>query len=188
MSRPIAARLFRKGRTYYVSYWMDGKRIRISTGSMNRKVAEEFRKEKEREMILGHQAIVEDVSNALCDPRRRDRVLEAIESEHLTKVDEALSQYLEQSKIHKRPKTISTDRGRLVSFFKWVNLEHVNDIRTSHVSDYIAFKSASVGPTTLLRIREILHAFYEHLIAQGDLKNNPIKGVPRPQIHEKDIE
>lgn len=188
MARLQESRLSRRNGIYQISYYQQGKHYRESTGTRNRKVAMEILRKKDRDLIIGNLGLMDELSSALYDPRRRDRVMEALEVESLKKVDQALSQYLDESKIHKRPKTISSDRGRLVSFFKWVDLDHVNEIRTRDVSAYMAYKSESVCPTTLLRIREILHAFFEYLISQGDLRQNPVKGVARPKIYETDIE
>lgn len=53
MSRGQTASLFRRAGVWYVSWWKGGTRVKESTGTDNRKVAEDVRRQREKEMILG---------------------------------------------------------------------------------------------------------------------------------------
>ena len=87
--------------------------------------------QKEREMILGNQEVHQALDIALVDPRRRERVLEALEEDKLVLVARALEEYLSYSETFKRPKTISSDRGRLSHFFSSTPVNYVTGGRAA---------------------------------------------------------
>jgi hypothetical protein len=91
MSRVKTASLFRRGGLWYVSWWRGGTRVKESTGTDNRKVAEDVRRQREREMILGETDLRHEVDLALNDPRRRDSVLKALETVDTVEAPKALT-------------------------------------------------------------------------------------------------
>ncbi len=113
MARAKRATIFRRGDTWWVAHWKDGDRVRESTGTENRKLAEEVRRAREREMLLGTSELQHEVVRALNDPARRVAILSALEPAPRVEVTRALSEYMTYSAAFKRPKTVAADRGRL---------------------------------------------------------------------------
>jgi len=113
MARPKRASLYKVDGVFYVSFWLDGKRFRESTGTNLRKKAEEIRLQREREMITGTVEIQQKVTVALADPRAREVILSALVPKSIVTLDDAKKEYLKQCEIFKRPKTYATVRGRL---------------------------------------------------------------------------
>jgi len=79
MAKPKRASLYLERGVWFVSFWNGNHRIRKSTKTCNRKLAEEVRKQFEREMILGTVDIQKKLDEALHDPARREAILAAIE-------------------------------------------------------------------------------------------------------------
>jgi integrase len=190
MDRPKHATIFCQKNSWYISYYDEqGRRRRISTGTNNRKAAAEKCRQFERDMLNGAVDFHRQVSDALQDPVRRDTLLAALDRGTPVTLRTALDEYDTQAFSYKRPKTITNDRGRLEAFFKEVPLQWVSDLTTKAINEYIARRVVKDGwvPTTVLRLREILHAFYEFARKNGYVKINPVSNVPRPRIHDRDI-
>jgi integrase len=189
MPRGQTASLFRRSGVWYVSWWKGGTRVKESTGTDNRKVAEDVRRQREKEMILGETDLQHEVSLALNDPRRREAVLKALETVNAIETTTALKEYLAHCETFKRPKTVAGDRGRLNAFFGQLTLKYLNDLTPKHVAEFFSTKAKRDGasPATILRYREILHALCEWAMKQDYLKENPVAKVARPRIPEHDI-
>lgn len=189
MDRPRRATLFRQKGLWYVSFWLDGRRVRQSTGTANRKLAEEIRRAREQDMILGTLGLQREVSRGLFDPARREVLLAALHPANPVPVEPALREYLEQACTYKRPKTLAVDQGRLRRFFAAVAATHLHEVTPQKVADYLARRHRAEGcsPTTLLRDRETLHAFFEWARARRHVEANPVSEVPRPRPPERDI-
>jgi integrase len=140
-------------------------------------------------MLLGITAQTREISAALCDPTRREALLTALAPGSLVDVQKVLTEYEVHSKAFKRPKTIDNDGRRLKAFFDHVSVHYINDVTTKAVNEYFASRvdRDHLSPATVLRYREILHALYEFARQQGYVKANPIDGVPRPRIPDRDI-
>jgi len=70
-----------------------------------------------------------------------------------------------------------------------VAVRHLQEVTTKSINDYLVAKRArdATSPTTILRIREVLHALFEWATKQGYAKSNPASAVPRPKIPDRDI-
>ncbi len=190
MARPKHASIFRQKKSWYISFYDEqGRRRRRSTGTDNRKVALEKCRQFERDMLNSAVDLQRQVSDALCDPVRRGAVMEALDRGTPIPVRQALDEYDAQSSSYKRPKTIANDRGRLEAFFAAVPLRWVCDLSTRAINEYIARRVTrdNWSPATVLRLREILHAFYEFARKHDYVRRNPVSNVPRPRIPDRDI-
>jgi len=189
MSRPRNARLFRRGRIWWLSYWNGARRIRESSGTDNRKSADEMRRERERSMLLGTVGLHRQLNEALHDPARSEVLRALIGDTPPIELAGAVKEYLDQSATYKRPKTIAADRGRLNEFVKSVSLPHLGQVTTGAINALLVEKAKrdSCTAATLLRYREVLHAFFEWARKQGHVRTNPVTNVRRPRIPEHDI-
>ena len=86
----------------------------------------------------------------------------------------------------------NTDRRRLVLY--WEDLENARldtEIETTpiYVDDFLAFLTSlrDYKPTTLNRIISSLGSFYRYAYTQGAIEANPLLGVDRPRIKEKEV-
>ncbi len=189
MAGPKYASLYLRGRIWWVSYYRDGKRVLESTDTENRKHAEEIRRRRDREMFDGTEGLEHEVVKALHDPRRRDAVLSALATSPSIDTQKALEEYLRHCTTYKKPQTIYSDRGRLVPFFESIGVSFVGEVTTKHVIDYLAMKveDDDITPTTVLRYREALHAFFEWARKIAYCPSNPVDDVSRPRIADHEI-
>ncbi|MCZ6689589.1 MAG: tyrosine-type recombinase/integrase [Planctomycetota bacterium] len=167
MSARKRVSLTRRGRFWSISYWLDGQRVREALGTESKKIAQRLRDQKEEDLILGRVA----------------RALKRIET------GEFMEEYLAHAATFKRPKTVSSDRGRLTAFFGAVDRCHVADVRTPDVQRFLdrGIRDRNWTPGTALRYREIIHAAFEYARRMEYLEENPARGVPRPKLPDRDI-
>jgi hypothetical protein len=189
VARPKKASLYKVDGIFYVSYWRDGKRVRETDGTNNRKIAEEVRRQREIAMLTGTTELQAKVTAALNDPVARGAVLTALEPQSIVSISRLKGEYLVHAKTVKRPKTIANDMGRLNSFLSGLTVLNAAQVTTQHIDEHMAKKveKDKNKPATILRIREILHAFFEFAKALGYVKANPVDGTNRPTLPERDI-
>ena len=166
MARPRTVRKLRRGRIWWISYWLGEERVRESTGTDNAKIAEEIRKQREAEVTL-----------------------DLLQPEERIKMKDFFAEYLQYSRGRKRRKTYQTDLGRLEPFIKSLNVRYPSDVTTPMVMRYMSRKKERDGieDSTVLRIRECLHALFQYACLNGYVKRNPVSAVPKPRLPEKDI-
>ena len=183
------ATLYQRNGVWYVSYYQDGKRIQESTGTGSQRMAEDLRRLRDAEGLTDFGDVERDVFRALRDPQRRAAIVAAIGTAAVVPVDRAVAEYLSHSASYKRPKTIANDRGRLGDFVRSAEIRVLSEVTTKSVCDYLARRAAEVSATTLLRTREVLHAFFEWAKERmGYVMTNPVSKVPRPRPSEQDID
>lgn len=183
------ATIYLRNGVFYVSYYREGKRIHESTGTPDRKLAEAVRRRRDAEEYLEASELERQVLQALRDPSRRSTVLAAVGATKPVVFQEAVEEYLTHSASYKRPKTIAADRGRLRDFWASTPVKYLSEVTTKIICEYMARRSNAVSPTTLLRFREALHAFFEWAIDRAAYTTtNPVAKVPRPKLVDHDIE
>ena len=161
-------RVFRRGSLWWISYWLDGRRVRESLGTASKKVAIRLRDQKEEDLVLG----------------RVSRRLKKVE------VGQFLEEYIRHSKASgKRPKTIANDRGRLKAFFDVADRCHLDNIQTRHVQRFLdsGVSAHKWKPATILRYREVIHAAFEYARKMDYLKTNPASKTDRPMIPDREV-
>ncbi len=158
--------LFRRGRVWWVNYRHRGKRFRRSLRTENKKVAEDLR----------------------CDLEYKLRRGEVPGRPRTVAIADFLEEFRAYSKGRKRPKSHRTDMRRVEAFFKQLDAVNLEDVETADVVAYFTKKALddSVGPTTILRIRESLHAFFNHAVRLGRVKTNPVSATVRPKVPQRD--
>ncbi len=165
----------KRGAIYYAQYRHDGKQTRVSLKTSNRKVAEQHRLKLELELAqrsLGLAPVASVVPE---------------QEEPVVPLAEIRSGYEAFSKANKRPKTVLNDTSRLCAFFETVPGLEMTQIRTSHVERYLTAVAADGrSPATVLRNREILHAFWRWAVRQGFAEANVVSDIPRPRLPERD--
>ncbi len=142
-----------RGRTWWVRYRLHGRQVRRSLETQNRKIAEDLAVELEWQLRRGQQ------------PAERRR----------TSIASYLCEYEAHSLASKRPKSHRTDMGRARAFIAWFEGDALQNVTTGDVSAFLTAKTLEdeCSVTTILRYREVLHAFFQHAIRLGHVNLNP---------------
>lgn len=156
----------------------DGRQVRQSLRTTNRKLAEELRLRHEVARFEGRGP-----AGALAAPAPQPGPapgpcldLAAVRRE-----------YEAWSVAHKRRKTILNDTKRLDAFFASVPAKTLTAVETVDVERFLTGVALrGCQPATILRHREILHAFWRWAMRQGHVPRNVVEGVPRPRLPERD--
>ena len=165
----------KRGAIYYAQYRHNGKQTRVSLKTSNRKVAEQHRLKLELDLAQRSLGLAPAVP-VTSEPE-----------ESVVPLAEVRSGYETFSKANKRPKTVLNDTSRLNAFFESVPGLEFWQIRTSHVERYLTSVAADGrSPATVLRNREILHAFWRWAVRQGFAEANVVSDIPRPRLPERD--
>lgn len=169
MAHSARVSLFRRGRYWYLSYWLDGRRVRVPTGLTSKMEAELIRADRERSLVLGqlHHMRPEEVPVARC---------------YREYLRHCLANYQTR-------KTLETNRSVLKIFLRWVSVRTIDKITTGKVMDYFAYrvKVDKLQSASLRRNRECLHAFFNFVRRKGYIAANPVSEVKPPRIPEQDI-
>jgi integrase len=150
--------LYLRGGTWWVQYTRDGRRLRESIKTDNRKIAEGLR--LDLEYRLRHNELA-PTGNIPLEPVRQE--------------------YLAYQKARKSPKGYNVDRRYLDKFLERNPVARLSGITTALVSGYLTNRRTQDGiaPKTANRIREVLHTFCTYAVNQGYLKENPVTRVAR---------
>jgi integrase len=169
--------MFRRGQTWWARYSQDGQDVRRSLRTQNRKVAQEVLLDLELELRRGSQRVLEPPSATPAAPKPPS-----------VSIADFKREFTEYSKSSKRPKSHSTDMGRLKEFIASLDVVDLADVTTGHATRFLAAKTNEdkVSPTTILRYRETLHAFFAYARRLSYVRENPISAVPRPRIPDRD--
>ncbi len=169
--------VFKRGGVWWLRCRIDGRQVRESLRTTNRKVAETLR--VRREFELRQQA----------DGAQRVAVLEAQPeaAKPVGTLAEIRAEYEQWSCARKRAHTIRNDRGRLDAFFGSLPGAELAEITTRDVERYLTQQALKGrAPATILRNREILHAFWRWAVRQGYATSNVVADIPRPRLPEHD--
>lgn len=176
--------LFRRGSVYWVQFRKNGQRVRESLRTENKKLAEELRRRRSAELEAERFGLVRasPVAGVV-----RPEPLPEPEPPPVASVESIRADYAAWSSAHKRPKTILNDSARLATFFATVTGKPLGQISTADVERFLT-REAMKGrqPATLLRHREILHAFWRWAVRQGHVVTNVVSPIPRPRLPERD--
>jgi integrase len=182
--------LYKRGGVWGIQYRVDGKQVRVSLRTTNRKLAEEQRLRNELELAqkrLGWPATVLPAAlpggGAVAAPTAPPEPAPPVVVDLAT----IRAEYAAWSLAHKRPKTIQNDKARLATFFATVEGKALREIRTADIERFLTVEAgAGKKPATLMRHREILHAFWRWAVRQGHAERNIVSEVPRPRLPERD--
>ncbi|MEZ5988742.1 MAG: site-specific integrase [Planctomycetota bacterium] len=158
--------IYLRGQTWWARYTYGGKRYRHSLDTSNKKIAEDLANDLEWRLRRGK-----------LDPEP-ERV--------------RIADYLEQFKVHsaaiKKPKTHLNDLRRIEGFLATLEVDYLHEVTPAMVTAWLSGQALarSLSPTTILRIREALHAFFEHARRHELVEGNPVSKTHRPRIPDRD--
>ncbi len=132
-----------------------GKRLRKSTGTKDRRIAERIRSQKEDEIIhwgLGY-------------PKNPE-------------VEEFLKAYLSYSRMKKDPKTTSLDERTLTKFIGRLDVSRVGQITRQHVEAYLGSRrKAGKSSATIDQDRRVITTALNWALKNGLIARNPATGI-----------
>jgi len=160
------ASIYRRGRIWWISFYVGGRHRCQSLKTDSQKVAEAFRKKYDYELATNTLKIQNDVD------------LESLVTEYLKDVQaRCAGQTYQTTKI----------------FFRWfrekTGFTLLNQLTPATVRDYFRdMQLSGRKPTTVNRYREILHAFFNYAIRAGSwVLENPVSKVPRMRCPDPQI-
>ncbi len=192
------ATLFKRGAIWWIRHREGGRQVRESLATTNRKVAEELR--VQREAKWQRERLVRGVVGVVVDAGAGVGVVELAREPETVAAPFAApvvappslaairAEYEAWSLAHKRAKTIRNDKGRLSAFLARLPADvELASIRTPDVERFLTAEAKKGRrPATLLRHREILHAFWRWALRQGYVERNIVSDIPRPRLPERD--
>jgi len=160
--------LFRRGKFWYLNYWLDGNRVKEPTGLTSKTEAELIRADREKSLVLGQlHHLRQDIS---VSRRYREYLRFGIAN-------------------YKTEKTQTTDRSVLKKFFRWAAVKTIDQLTTAEVMDYFAYrvKVDKLVQSSLRRNREAIHAFFNWAKRKGYIGENPVTEVKPPRLPDHEI-
>lgn len=147
---------FLRGKTWWVSYYLDGRQYRKSLGTRDETVAE----------YLAKKILLEIQENRKPAALRRD-ILDKVFDEWKTAVA-----------AEKKQDTHTADTLVLDVFFKWGKFTRLSDITPASISRYLKHKvDSGCQPTSANRSLRNIRAFLNWSIRAGYLLHNPCRMV-----------
>ncbi len=149
-------RVFKRGKSWYLDYRVNGKRIMKSFGRQ-KTLADLYMKDLELKEARGELGIVE---------------------QRIT-VQDFIDKYLDYCKINKSTSTYKVDRNRLNQFRRFVGEMGINKLREINYELMEQFKSRvlnSAGPTTFNHHLELIKAMLRKAVDWRYLRSNPLSG------------
>ena len=175
-----------------MQYREDGRRVRESLQTENRKVADELRLRRvvelgQKRLGLAVPAVAVAASAPAVVAPPVAVALPVSGSRPAENPETIRAEYVAWSNAHKRPKTVFNDQRRLDAFFASVPGMALRGVRTADVERHLVAESKrGMSPTTILRNREILHGFWRWAVRQGHADKNVVSDIPRPRLPERD--
>jgi integrase/recombinase XerD len=82
--------------------------------------------------------------------------------------------------------TLAAYRSDLKIFNKWLAGKSFILINSKHIQDYFSDRQKNnIGSSTQARILTCLHSFYQYLLANQLIKNDPTEQFPHPKLEKK---
>ena len=82
--------------------------------------------------------------------------------------------------------TLAAYRSDLKIFNKWLAGKSLISVNSKHIQNYFSDRQKNnIGSSTQARILTCLHAFYQYLLANQLIKNNPTEKFSHPKLEKK---
>ena len=160
------ARIYKRGKIYYVDYRVDGKRIRKRVGS-NKKLAEAVLKDIEVRIFKGE----------LRPPKPRKQI------------EEFITEFLNSYEATTKPRTYTRYRAVMDHFRKFLqgqsNLVSLIQITPHNIEKYKLERLQCVTHNTANFELGVLRTFFNQAKEFGFIKDNPVKNVKKIRTSRK---
>lgn len=152
------ARVFKRGKKWYIDYSYRGRRVIRSTKSRDKRMAELVLKDTELKIIKGEYLGVRDEQKILF----RDYA----------------EKYLAHSKANKTPKSHRRDITSItVNLLPVLGDHYLHELKSEMIENYKAMRLTRVKPATVNRELGCLRHMLNKAIEWGYLTNSPMRGI-----------
>lgn len=153
---------YKRGKIWYLSWYEGKKRKQKSAQTTSKEIAEQLRRIKERELLLGH-TITKELS-----------------------IDELLSNYQKTVAAKYKEKTAQRYTeiiAHIQKYFKTSNKIAVSEVDRLDIESYIIWrKGYNVSQSTICNELTLFQQIWNFAIDIGSASNNPVKKTPRPKV------
>lgn len=149
------ASLYRRGDTWWVTYVAEGRRVRRSTNTDDRKLAEKILARLEHRLVEDAEELV---------PRDAS-------------IDDFVRDYLAWAKTNHAPDTFIQDRLKLPGFFRWLGKKKLTELTREDLERYKTHRLESVKARTVNNELRVIRAALNKAVAWGKLHKSPFVGV-----------
>ncbi len=154
------ASIYKRGKTWWLIYYRDGKKVQKSLKTRDQKTAE-F-KQKEHEVALTKGTL----------PHLKRAPLADVQKE-----------YDEYCTANKTKTTVSRDKSVLKRFLDWAQPGSIEGLTHSKVEDYVVLlRKQKKAPKTVNRFLEVIRAFCNWAVQKGYLAQNPATSVKKLRV------
>ena len=151
------ASIYKRGKTWWISYYLNGKLIQRSLKVKDKKLANFLKKQKEIEIEQGKVKI----------PSQKT-------------IKECFKEYKEWAKARKAPHTFETEIGQLNKFLLPIENGKVKDINTKSIQSFLLdLSKENKKPRTINHYLKAIRNFFNFAISQGYIHENPTKMIKR---------
>jgi integrase len=170
------ARIYQRGKTWYIDYTASGSRIREAIGT-SKKLAETVLKEKEAEIVKSEHHIVKRVD---------------------LPITELFRQFLEFIRINRRPYTHRRYEDVIKHFEDFIETQRdiyrVSDVKPHHMELYKSWRvnqpknegsEKTINRTTVNFELDAIRTLFNFSVRFHGLRSNPVKGIERFKVMKK---
>lgn len=167
------ARIYQRGKTWYVDYAVHGERVRIAVGT-SKKLAETILKEKEAELLRSEHQIAKPVDLG---------------------IDELVEKYLDYIKVNRKPHTYKRYRSIMEHVAEFLALQpgivKMSDVERSHIEAYkswrlsqinIEGRTGTVHRNTINLELDTIRAMFNYAAKFYRLRSNPATEIERFKV------
>lgn len=160
------ASIFKRSETWWISYYVNGKQVRESLKTSNKRIAEREKQAREAELLKPHRRVAEKKNPP---------------------VDIFWERYLEYANAHLRERTIEIQTlfwGQLMEFTK---AQRLGDIRQKDIEEFKRWKKEKgAADQSVNNALKDIQAIYNHALKLGLYTGpNPAKGIERFKLQKK---
>ncbi len=155
-------RLFKKGNIYYIDYSdASGKRHRESTGTGNKKLAEQIAAKREVETLEHKKMGIKPVRSVM--------------------LSDFIGEYLAMAEANKVPAAVTVDRIALKNLLEKVGDKSLDEIDEGDIERYKIERLKEIAPATVHREMNTIKNMFRIAHRRNQTKRNPTKFVKKPQ-------
>lgn len=171
--------------TWYVEYYYEGKRIRV-TENLNR-IKDPKEKQYQADLLL--QAIKQDLADGL-NPLNPDAYIQKIFVENMSLKD-AIEHFKEYHEKHQtKKKTVQTYMSKLKALLEYYPNKSLKDFTTKHLENFVQSKieDGTYSHNSVKAAKRIFSTFFAVMLELEYITVNPIKGFNNKIKSFKEVE
>jgi len=156
-------RIFKRGKTYYIDYTnAKGDRVKESTGTSNKKLAEQILAKRQTSVVEEKKLGIKPVTQTL--------------------LSDQINVYLDFSKMEKKPKSARIDAMALRNFSTIIgkNKQYIDEITEEDIEKFKMERAKTVSSSTVARELATVKHFFTKAERWGKTRVDPARKVKKP--------